>query len=132
VKSISAGLAAAGVVLVVNKLLIRGSRGARVIVLIPFVEETVKAVVSILCGANVLVTHTTFGISEAAYDMSSTSETGIYAAVVSIVGHALCGYAYLCIERLFFSSFAGFLAALMLHLSWNVAVVHNSNRRNKV
>lgn len=131
-KSILAGFVAAGVVLVVNKLFMRGSKGAQIIVLSVFVEEIVKAVVSTLCGANVLVTHITFGLSEAAYDMSSTSETGIYAAVVSIVGHALCGYAYLCVERLLFNSFAGFLAALVLHLSWNVTVVYNSNRQNKV
>lgn len=131
-KSISAGFAAVGVVLVVNKLLIRGSRGAGVIVFIPVVEETVKAVVSILFGANVLVTHIIFGVSEAAYDMSSSSGTGIYAAVASVFGHALCGYVYLCIKRLFSSDFAGFFAAMSLHLGWNVAVVYNSKRQNKV
>lgn len=130
-KSISAGLVAAGVAFIINKRLSKGFSTTRIVVITPFVEETMKTVASIMFGANVLVTHMTFGIAEAARDIASGGP-GAYAALISVLVHTLCGYIHWWVEKLKFSDFVGFVFAVAFHLGWNGLVVYNSKRQNRV
>lgn len=89
----------------------------------PVVEEAVKTVPAFLLGADILLTHISFGILEAGYDFCVSRRHGLAAAALSIVGHSLFGLITIGVISITGSIFPGLGAGIVAHLVWNVTAV---------
>ena len=89
----------------------------------PAVEEASKTLLAYYLGADILVTHITFGILEAGYDYVTSPEHGRLAAVLSIGGHSLFGLLTIGGYSLMGSIWFGLLVVILTHMVWNMTII---------
>lgn len=114
-------LGAAGSFLL-NKALLRLFGVQVIITLSPVLEEAAKTLSAFFLGADLLVTHLTFGLIEAVYDWSQSEGKAMLAALLSILGHGLFGVITLTVS-LATDMYVGLAAGMVAHLVWNAAVL---------
>lgn len=117
-------LGAAGSFLL-NRALLRLFGVQVIITLSPVLEEAAKTLSAFLLGADLLITHLTFGLIEAVYDLSQSGGKAVLAALLSIVGHGLFGVITLTVSLLS-DMYVGLAAGIVAHLIWNAAVLRRS------
>ena len=123
------GCLMAGLSFLLNRILLKYIGIKVVISYSPVVEELTKTLCSYYLAADVLVTHIIFGVLEAGYDWFNrqNGQRGIIAALLSIVGHTLFGGVTVFVFNLSNSIFIGMVAAISIHLIWNVTLIRLSN-----
>ena len=123
------GCLMAGLSFLLNRLLLKYIGIKVVISYSPVVEELTKTLCSYYLSADILVTHIIFGILEAGYDWYNrqSGQRGTIAAVLSIVGHTLFGGITVLVFNLSNNIFIGMIAAIVVHLVWNVTLIRLSN-----
>ena len=106
-----------------NRLLLR-LLGARVIIGYgPAVEEAAKTLLSYWLGADIILTHVTFGLIEGVYDWFVSQSDGFKAALMSILGHTLFGLITVAAAILFASIWLGLASGILVHIMYNVTIV---------
>jgi len=120
---LGAGLVAAMLAYVINRLGIRitGVRG--IIFFVPLVEETAKTFSAYYLNAPILATHLVFGLLEAVYDLATSPQKGPTAGLVSIIGHSAFGGATSLAYFYSNNILLGLIAGLTIHILWNGAVM---------
>lgn len=119
---IIAGLMAA-LSFLLNRAALRYMGPKTVITCGPVMEELAKTVLAVYLGADIFLTHVTFGVIEGGYDWSTGVRQGPAAAVFSIVGHAVFGG--LTVVVLYFTASvpAALAAGIIVHLGWNITMI---------
>ena len=123
------GCLMAGLSFLLNKLLLKYIGIKVVISYSPVVEELTKTLCSYYLAADILVTHIVFGALEACYDWfnEQNGKRGTIAALLSIVGHTLFGGITVLIFNLSGSIYIGIVAAIVVHVIWNVTLIRLSS-----
>ena len=123
------GCLMAGLSFLLNKLLLKYIGIKVVISYSPIAEELSKTLCSYYLSADILVTHIIFGVIEAGYDWfnQQNEQRGTIAAVLSIVGHILFGGITVLVFNLSDSIYIGIVAAIVVHVVWNVTLIRLSN-----
>jgi len=123
------GCLMAGLSFLLNKLLLKYIGVKVVISYSPVVEELSKTLCSYYLSADILVTHIVFGVLEAIYDWlhQQNEQRGTIAALLSIVGHTLFGGITVLVFNLSNSIYIGVVAAIVVHVLWNVTLIRLSN-----
>jgi hypothetical protein len=85
----------------------------------PVGEEFVKTGAAWLWGASIPTVHILFGVIEALLDLRSKTACRYYAAVASVSGHALFGYATIGAAQYWGSLVIGLCLGIVLHICWN-------------
>lgn len=90
----------------------------------PLVEELAKTLPAYFLGANIFMTHMTFGLIEAVYDwVQSNSEAKAVAALLSVVGHSAFGGITWFILSQYFNIWLAVCGGVLCHVLWNMLVV---------
>lgn len=117
---------------IVNRFLVKHLGPKVVISSAPAFEETAKTVLAYLLQADILMTHTVFGVIEAGYDYRNSRRHKVGAAVASVAGHTLFGMITVFILEAGGSLVLSLISAYAVHLGWNVlAVLVNARRKDK-
>jgi len=119
------GCLMAGLSFSLNRLLLKYIGLKIVISYSPIIEELTKTICSYYLEADILATHITFGILEAAYDWYQNNNVprGKKAAFLSITGHTLFGVLTITFLNLSGSIFIGIFTAICAHLIWNITLI---------
>lgn len=123
VLALAAGLAAAFVALIGNRLAVRGGDRVAVAVLVPLVEEVAKTGAALAVGAPIVATHVVFGLIEAGYDIIKPSRVGLLAGLVGLAGHFTFGLAAGLVYGRYGSGPAAIAAATLAHVFFNAIVI---------
>lgn len=113
----------AGLSFVLNRFLLRYLGKVTIISAGPVVEEAAKTLFAYYLGADIFTVHMVFGVIEAGYDWYWRSNNGLLAPVLSIIGHSLFGAVTAGIVFLAGSVWLGLAAGIIMHLSYNLAIV---------
>ncbi|HMM22213.1 MAG TPA: hypothetical protein PKA10_15950 [Selenomonadales bacterium] len=89
----------------------------------PVLEELAKTVLAFYLGADILLTHVTFGVIEGVYDWATASNRRLAAAALSILGHSLFGALTTATLAFSGSVLAAVIVGSLVHLVWNVTVI---------
>lgn len=120
------GLLAAGVAWLINGWAANAYGQRAVIFIGPGVEELLKTGLALLLGAPILLSHLTFGLAEAGWEVASYRR-GTVAAVFALLSHGIYGW----ITEILAAT--GLLLALAtscaLHMLWNHWVLQRSKQR---
>lgn len=117
---IFAGIIAALSSYIFNKLVLKRFGDIGIIVVVPFIEETTKTMVSFVLNASIIGTHFIFGFIEGIYDIINSSENiGKWAALASLISHTAFGLATYLAIKTGYSIYWGIFLAWLLHSSWN-------------
>lgn len=107
----------------VNRLLFK-HLGPRVIISYgPAVEETAKTMLAYWLGADILLTHISFGVLEGIYDRLGAKQSGLKPVMMSILGHTVFGAATLAALAASTSIWIGLASGVLIHIVYNVVVV---------
>lgn len=120
---IGAGLLAAILAYIVNRLGIRLTGMAGIIFFVPLVEEMAKTFSAYYLGASIILTHLVFGLVEAVYDLATSPKKGLTAGIVSVLGHSLFGGATSLAYFYSDNILIGLIAGLTIHVLWNGVVI---------
>lgn len=122
------GCLMAGLSFLLNKALLKYVGLKAVISYSPVVEEITKSLCSYYLAADILVTHVVFGVLEAGYDWYNVPnrQRGVYAAIVSIVGHSLFGVITLIGLYMSGSIWVAIAGASCVHVVWNITLIRLS------
>ncbi|SDE23642.1 hypothetical protein [Sporomusa acidovorans] len=96
----------------------------------PVVEETAKTLFAYYLGADIMTVHVVFGMIEAGYDWWQGRRGNLAAPFFSIGGHSLFGAATAGMLSLTGGIWGGLAAGLILHMTYNVAVIKWLAARN--
>lgn len=113
----------AGLSFVLNRFLLRHLGKVTIISAGPVVEESAKTLFAYYLGADIFTVHMAFGVIEAGYDWYWRSNNELAAPILSIIGHSLFGAITASIIFLVGSLWLGLAAGIIIHLSYNLAVV---------
>lgn len=120
------GCLTAGLSFILNRLLLKYVGRVTVISCSPLVEEGAKTLLAFYLGADIVVTHVTFGVLEAVYDWTNSQNDGVKAAFFSIGGHSMFGMLTLMALAVTQSIWLGLGSGLAAHLLWNVTVIRSA------
>lgn len=118
-----AGMLAAGVAFIINRLGV-GLIGLKAIIFfVPLIEELAKTLSAYYFSVSILLTHLVFGLIEAGYDFFTSPKKGLTAGLISIVGHSFFGW--MTTLAYFYSNniLIGLVAGLSVHMIWNGVVM---------
>jgi len=119
-EAVAAGLTAAAAAYLMNKVMIRIFGNIALTTIIPIFEEAFKSFIPALMGTSLLLSHITFGVLEAAYEMFTSKGRGAYlGAVVSFFSHYLLGTFTLFLIYITGSLILSVFGAAFLHILWN-------------
>ena len=117
---------------IINRFLVKHIGPKVIISSAPALEEMAKTVLAYLLQADILMTHTVFGVIEAGYDYKNSKRHKVGAAIASIAGHTLFGIITVFILDASGSLMLSLLSAYAVHLGWNVlAVLINARRKDR-
>ena len=97
----------------------------------PVMEEGAKTLLAYWLGADIFLTHVTFGVIEAIYDMV-TARYKVVAALLSIAGHSLFGFTTSVVLVVTGYVVFSLAAAIAIHLAWNITVIRLSHRKDSL
>lgn len=121
---ILAGVVAALISYMSNKLALKKIGNIGIIIAVPFIEEVSKTVLALILNTSLIVTHLIFGLIEGIYDIVNSSEdAGIWAALVSLISHSAFGAATFLTMRAGYSIYWGIFLAWLLHSGWNWYII---------
>lgn len=118
-----AGIFAASLAWVVNRLVIKYFGEYSIIWVIPLLEETIKTGVALLSGTSLVLTHGIFGCIEAIHDYYFSRKWGLVAGVSSVVSHLLYGWLTIWIYDNILSWVASVVLVGSLHTFWNFIMI---------
>jgi hypothetical protein len=118
-----AGLFAAGVAWLINRVAVKYFGESAVIWLIPWLEELVKTGVAVLSGTSIILTHGVFGLLEAVHDYVASPRWGIPAGLLSIISHWFYGLVTFTVYQSTSLWPVSVLSAAFLHVGWNYLMV---------
>lgn len=118
-----AGLLAAILAYIINRLGIRLTGVEGIIFFVPLVEEMAKTFSAYYLGTSILLTHLVFGLVEAVYDLVTSPKQGLTAGLVSVLGHSLFGGATSLAYFYSNNILIGLIAGLIIHVLWNGVVI---------
>lgn len=118
-----AGILAAIISWIANTYLVRYRGDAAVLFYIPPLEETVKTGSAVLFSTSIPLVHLVFGLIEAVHDYLASSRWGVFAGVLSILGHGLFGLITYVIYFFTYSWIFSILTASIIHIIWNIVMV---------
>ncbi|MDD2400886.1 MAG: hypothetical protein PHI90_05830 [Clostridia bacterium] len=118
-----AGIFAASLAWVVNRLAIKYFGEYSIIWVIPLLEETIKTGVALLSGTSLVLTHGIFGCIEAIHDYYFSRKWGLVAGVSSVVSHLLYGWLTIWIYDNILSWVASVVLVGSLHTFWNFIMI---------
>ncbi len=118
----AAGVMAALVSWVGNRLALKIIGTREIVVLAPFIEEAAKTGAAVLTGSPVTLTHGVFGLTEGIYDAWGAGWQGLQAGAASLAGHLFYGYiTFLVMQK--HNLFIAILSGYILHMLWNFTVL---------
>lgn len=121
--SVLAGVSAAAIAWVTNRLALKVFGPPVIICIVPIVEELAKTGLALLFKSSIIWTHSVFGLIEGLYDLFYTQKTGLAAGLTSITGHLLYGlitaWAFSRSGQVAVAVMSGYLA----HMIWNLIVM---------
>jgi len=103
--------------------------GEKVIIyLSPILEELFKTGFALVLKGKVFLSHTTFGVAEAVYDIwSNDGTTAYWAGLASIISHSVFGILTQYFIYRTGNSFFGIAIAVLIHIAWNYKVIKLKN-----
>lgn len=117
---ILAGIIAALISYIFNKLVLKKIGNIGIIIVVPFIEESSKTIFAIILKTGIIAVHFVFGIIEGIYDIINSSKSiGKWAALVSLISHGVFGAATYFITKAGISVYWGIAFAWLLHSGWN-------------
>lgn len=117
---IFAGMIAALFSYICNKWVLRGLGDIAIVVVVPFIEETLKTASSIIIGTSIIGTHFIFGLIEGIYDIVNSSKSiGKWAALASIISHSIFGLVTYLTIKAGYSVYWGIFLSWLIHSTWN-------------
>jgi len=87
------------------------------------IEELSKSLPAFILGADMLVTHATFGLIEAGYDWQTSKNHRVTAAAFSLLGHSFFGLVTIASLDATGSIVSALVAGILVHLVWNVTIM---------
>ncbi|NLZ54444.1 MAG: hypothetical protein GX892_15125 [Thermoanaerobacteraceae bacterium] len=129
IRSVISGCVAALFSYYINSKALK-SAGEKVIInLAPILEELFKTGFALVLKGKVLLSHVTFGVVEAAYDIWANGiSTAYWAGFASIISHSVFG----AISQYFIyrtdNNFLGIAIAALIHMAWNYTVINLKNQ----
>jgi len=118
-----AGIFAASLAWVVNRLAIKYFGEYSIIWVIPLLEETIKTSVALLSGTSLVLIHGIFGFIEAIHDYYCSRKWGLMAGISSAVSHLLYGWLTIWIYDGIFSWVVSVVLVGTLHAFWNFIMI---------
>ncbi len=120
---VGAGLSAAALSYLLNRVFLSRFRKYAVIYITPVVEEGLKTFFALVFNVPVILTHAVFGLIEGAYDLFPSQEKKVAAFLVSLLSHTVFGASTWLI--LVGSSSLALSVALVsvFHILWNYSVL---------
>ncbi len=119
----TAGLLAALMAYVLNRILLRVAGNRVIVLVVPFVEELAKTGSAVLLGSALIATHGLFGVVEAFHDVAISRKHGLEAGMVSIAGHLVFGLITRSLVGIPVHWVYAALATGMVHALWNSIVL---------
>jgi hypothetical protein len=116
-----------------NKLLVKWFGEFAVMIGAPIVEEAAKTFPAYWIDRPIFHVHLLFGLGEAVYDFlaSPRDKTGPWAALLSLLSHALFGIAAMLAFSYTHNIIAAFITGLLIHCGWNTYVmIRGKNRKS--
>jgi hypothetical protein len=118
-----AGLLAAAGAWVLNRLVVRLYGETAIFKLIPWLEETLKTGSALLTGADLVLTHSVFGLAEALHDYLVSPRWGLAAGLVGVISHWFYGW----VTGVLYGYTGSWLVSVFLtgaiHMGWNYLMV---------
>jgi len=106
-----------------NKLVVKYWGWQGTVWVAPFVEEILKTGTALILHGDIVLSHGAFGAVEAVYDVNTSPQRGVSAALASFIGHLLFGFIS---QTGYFWRGGSFAAAVLLgssvHVVWNLFV----------
>ncbi len=119
-KSVVAGVSAAVIAYILNRIVIAKAGNKGIVSLIPFVEEVLKSLTAVYLGGSLVTTHLIFGAIEASYEIfGAKSPKEIAGGFSSLATHGALGLVTSGVWVLTNSLWLGIGAASLLHSLWN-------------
>ena len=109
-----------------NKVLLKLYGQKIIISYSPLMEESAKTLFAYAIGADILLTHVTFGCLEAGYDLYQGGHKSRQAAVSSILSHSLFGMITIAVYSLSGSIMVSLAAGFTVHWLCNVIMINLS------
>ena len=117
---IIAGILAALISYICNKIVLKKQGNIGIIVIVPFIEEFTKTMSSVMISTSILGTHFVFGVIEGIYDIiTSSKKIGKWAALASIISHTIFGLATHLTIQSGYSIYWGIFLSWLIHSTWN-------------
>ncbi len=127
-RSFISGCAAALLSYYINSKALKDAGEKVIVYWAPILEELLKTGFALVLKSKVLLTHATFGVVEAVYDIfTNDSITAYWAGAASLISHIVFG----AITQYFIyrqNSFFGIAIAAFVHMAWNFAVIRIKNQ----
>lgn len=119
-KSVVAGVLAAAIAYILNRIVIARAGNKGIVSLIPIVEEVLKSLGAVYLGGSLVTTHFVFGAVEACYEIfGAQSFKEILGGFSSLATHGAMGLVTFGVLVLTDSLWLGIGAASVLHSLWN-------------
>ncbi|MBP2653218.1 MAG: hypothetical protein H6Q73_787 [Firmicutes bacterium] len=97
----------------------------------PAMEEGAKTVLAYCLGADILLTHVTFGVIEATYDIVTARYKAV-AAILSVGGHGLFGFITIWGLALTGNIVFSLAVPIAAHWAWNITVIRLLHRKDSL
>ncbi len=117
--AVLAGLIAALIAWLVNGQIALRAGNKGIVCLVPAIEEGAKTLTAILLNSSIFLSHAVFGTVEAVYDTLVTKKNGVWAGLISYLGHMIFGLITLGLYRATGYLLIGLAGGYSAHLAWN-------------
>ena len=110
-----------------NSIIVRRWGDAAISVLVPVIEELLKTLLAVMFSASIFLTHFTFGIIEAIWDIKANVR-GLRAGLVGLLTHSGFGLITWMIYQLTGILSLALMASITAHITWNSIIIQNGNK----
>ncbi|NMA01114.1 MAG: hypothetical protein GX923_00940 [Clostridia bacterium] len=110
-----------------NCLLVKRWGDRAVSVLVPVVEEVLKTLLAFSFNSLIILSHFTFGIIEAIWDIK-TCERGLKPGLIGIITHIGFGLITILVWELTGFLSLAILASILAHITWNSIIIKKANK----
>jgi hypothetical protein len=117
------GCLMAGLSFLVNKLLLKCTGLKTVFYYSPLAEEVLKTLPAHYLGADVLITHSVFGLIEGLYDFITSPKSKAIPLLMSVLGHSLFGVITVLGRYFTGQIWLGLIGAVFVHIIWNITAI---------
>lgn len=107
----------------INCLMVKRWGDAAVSVMVPVVEEVLKTLLAFSLTSSIFLSHLTFGIIEAIWDIKS-SVRGLKPGLIGIITHIAFGLITILVWQLTGFLSLAILASIIAHITWNSTIIN--------